>query len=161
MSLPSRADAALIARGTMLLLLSELVFTGLGALVKHLAPHYSNAQIVFFRNLFALLILLPYLLARGKLIFKADKLRFHFLRSTTGITSMYLYFYCLGVLPLGEVTLLAQTAPIGARLFANSSKAARSSSPSMPHDRPEVSRTCTSAAASVSWSPKKSATKGA
>lgn len=112
MSLSSRADAALIARGTMLLLLSELVFTGLGALVKYLAPHYSNAQIVFFRNLFALLILLPYLLARGKLIFKVDKLRFHFLRSTTGITSMYLYFYCLGVLPLGEVTLLAQTAPI-------------------------------------------------
>ncbi|MFN4289313.1 MAG: DMT family transporter [Permianibacter sp.] len=112
MSLSSRADAALIARGTMLLLLSELVFTGLGALVKYLAPHYSNAQIVFFRNLFALLILLPYLLARGKLIFKVDKLRFHLLRSTTGITSMYLYFYCLGVLPLGEVTLLAQTAPI-------------------------------------------------
>lgn len=112
MSLSSRADAALIARGTMLLLLSELVFTGLGALVKYLAPHYSNAQIVFFRNVFALLILLPYLLARGKLVFKVDKLRFHFLRSTTGITSMYLYFYCLGVLPLGEVTLLAQTAPI-------------------------------------------------
>ncbi|HEX4911421.1 MAG TPA: DMT family transporter [Permianibacter sp.] len=112
MSLSSRADATLIARGTMLLLLSELVFTGLGALVKYLAPHYSNAQIVFFRNLFALLILLPYLLARGKLVFKVDKLRFHFLRSTTGITSMYLYFYCLGVLPLGEVTLLAQTAPI-------------------------------------------------
>jgi drug/metabolite transporter (DMT)-like permease len=112
MSLPSRPDANLIARGTLLLLLSELVFTGLGALVKYLAPHYSNAQIVFFRNLFALLLLLPYLLARGKLVFKADKLRFHFLRSTTGITSMYLYFYCLGVLPLGEVTLLAQTAPI-------------------------------------------------
>lgn len=112
MSLPSNPGASLIARGTMLLLLSELVFTGLGALVKHLAPHYSNAQIVFFRNLFALLILLPYLLARGKLIFKVDKLRFHLLRSTTGISSMYLYFYCLGVLPLGEVTLLAQTAPI-------------------------------------------------
>ncbi len=112
MSMSLRPDAALIARGTMLLLMAELVFTGLGALVKHLAPHYSNAQIVFFRNALALLILLPYLLARGKLVFKADKLRFHFLRSTTGISSMYLYFYCLGVLPLGEVTLLAQTAPI-------------------------------------------------
>ncbi|NQD37676.1 DMT family transporter [Permianibacter sp. IMCC34836] len=112
MSPVTQPGASLIARGTMLLLLSEMVFTLLGALVKYLAPHYSNSQIVFFRNFFALLFLLPYLLARGKLVFKADKLRFHFLRSTTGISSMYLYFYCLGVLPLGEVTLLAQTAPI-------------------------------------------------
>jgi len=117
MSLTPRSGSSLIARGTLLLLLSELVFTLLGALVKHLAPHYSNAQIVFFRNLFALLLLLPYLFARGKFSFTSenlwrDKLRFHLLRSTTGIISMYLYFYCLGVLPLGEVTLLAQTAPI-------------------------------------------------
>jgi drug/metabolite transporter (DMT)-like permease len=50
--------------------------------------------------------------ARGHLKFKADKLHFHLLRSGSGISNMYLYFFCLGVLPLGETILLFQTAPI-------------------------------------------------
>ncbi len=101
-----------ILRGALLLLLSEFVFALLGVLIKHLSLSLPNTQIVFFRNALALLVLLPYLRARGSLQLKADKLRFHLLRSATGLTAMYLSFYCLGVLPLGEAILLGQTAPI-------------------------------------------------
>lgn len=101
-----------IVRGATLLVLSELVFSMLAALVKHLSEDFSNAQVVFLRNAVALLVLLPYLKWRGRLHFRVHKIGFHLLRSTTGITSMYLYFFCLGVLPLGETTLLIQTSPI-------------------------------------------------
>ncbi|TDQ50371.1 DMT family transporter [Permianibacter aggregans] len=101
-----------IIRGATLLVLSELIFSLLAALVKHLSEDYSNAQVVFLRNFVALLVLLPYLKWRGRLHFRINRIGFHLLRSTTGISSMYLYFFCLGVLPLGETTLLIQTSPI-------------------------------------------------
>lgn len=107
-----------IVRGATLLVLSELVFSGLAALIKHLSEDYSNAQVVFLRNIGALVILLPYLKWRGRLTFKVNRIGFHLLRSTTGITSMYLYFFCLGVLPLGETTLLIQTSPIWIPIIA-------------------------------------------
>jgi len=41
------------------------VFSTMDALIKHLAEAYSPLQIIFFRNLFAFLPLLP-VLARGE-----------------------------------------------------------------------------------------------
>lgn len=102
----------LVIRGALLFLISEVVFALMGALVKHLSLQLPNAELVFFRNIAGLSVLLPYMFWRGHLKFKFDKLRFHLLRSGSGISNMYLYFFCLGALPLGETILLFQTAPI-------------------------------------------------
>ncbi len=102
----------LVLRGALLFLIAELVFALMGALVKYLSTQLPNSELVFFRNLVCLLILIPYMAARGHLKFNADKWQFHLMRSGSGISNMYLYFFCLGVLPLGETILLFQTAPI-------------------------------------------------
>lgn len=104
--------------GALALLVSELSFALLGALVKLLAADLSHVQIVFFRNAAALLFVLPWLLRHGGLTFEPARLRFHLLRSCLGIAGMYCLFYALAKMPLAQAVLLAQTAPIWLPLIA-------------------------------------------
>ncbi len=46
----------------LLLLLAEACFAGIGALVKLTSASASEAQVVFFRNFFALLVMLPWII---------------------------------------------------------------------------------------------------
>lgn len=101
-----------ILLGGLALLAGEFSFAFLGVLVKYLATDLSQAQLVFFRNIGALVIVLPWLLRQGGAQFKPARFRYHFLRSAVGIAGMYCYFYALGNLPLAQAILLSQTAPI-------------------------------------------------
>lgn len=101
-----------LLRGALLALSAEFVFALMSAVVKHVAVELPNTEIVFFRNIIALVVLIPYFWANGYLKFTVTKLHFHLLRSGSGISNMYLYFFCLGALPLGEAILLFQTSPI-------------------------------------------------
>ena len=50
-----------LAKGALLLLLAEACFAGIGAIVKFTSGTASEVQVVFFRNFFALLLMLPFL----------------------------------------------------------------------------------------------------
>lgn len=97
--------------GAIFLILSELLFAGVGALVKHLSEVLSQSQLVFFRNLFALLVFLPWLIKEGPKGLKTKRLPLHMFRSITGLVAMYCFFYVLANMPLAAAMMALLTAP--------------------------------------------------
>lgn len=96
---------------SLLLLLAELCFAGTSAMVKHLGSDIPSTHLVFFRNFFALLVLLPWLYNRRATAFKTTQLKLHLLRCVTGIGGMYLFFYVITQVELAKATLVLLMAP--------------------------------------------------
>ena len=103
-------DSAL-AKGALLILLSELFLVCSGMVIKQVSGELPTAAIVFFRNLFGLCLLLPWVVKQGGSALKTEVLRFHFMRAAVGVTAMTCLFYSWGHLPLAQAALLKQTAP--------------------------------------------------
>jgi drug/metabolite transporter (DMT)-like permease len=101
-----------LRRGALLMLASGLLFSTMGALVKHLSAHLPNEMVVFFRSAMGLLALLPWVLHRGVSQLKTKKLRGHLGRGLAGVAAMYCYFYAIAHLPLAEATLLNYSTPL-------------------------------------------------
>lgn len=78
-------------------------------------------QIAFFRNVFALLFMLPWLASTGLSGLRTQRLGTHILRGLIGSIAMLFWFSALVVLPLGEAVALNFTIPMfataGAALF--------------------------------------------
>lgn len=97
--------------GAIFLILSELMFAGVGALVKYLSEEINQTQLVFFRNFFALIVLLPWLFSVGTSGLKTQKMPLHLFRSITGLIAMYCFFYVLANMPLAPAMMALLTAP--------------------------------------------------
>jgi drug/metabolite transporter (DMT)-like permease len=105
------------------------LFSLLGAMGRYLASEVHPFQIVFFRLLFSLLCLLPWVLWRGLGVLRTDKLRLYGLRSLVSLGSMITWFYAMALLPIAEVTALNFLSPLfataGAALFLRETVGAR------------------------------------
>ncbi len=103
----------------MLIILSELFLIISGMVIKHLsAQEVPTGQIMLFRNAFALLILLPWLLSTGAQSLKTKFLKYHFMRASFGVCAMGCLYYAWGHLPLAQSALLKQTSPFFIPLIA-------------------------------------------
>jgi drug/metabolite transporter (DMT)-like permease len=87
-------------------------------LVRHLTHSLDPLQVVFFRNAFGLLAMLPWLLRHGPAVLRTERLGLHALRAAIGIVAMVCWFTTLALLPLAEATALSFTAPIFTSLLA-------------------------------------------
>ncbi len=101
-----------IVRGAFFIVASELSFALSAAIIKLVSASLPNESIVFFRNLFGLVILTPLLLRAGTQILQTDRLHLHLLRSGIGIGAMYCFFYALAHLSLGDSMLIKSTIPL-------------------------------------------------
>ncbi len=100
-------------RGALLVSSAALMFASMGGLVRLALAQMPNEQVVFFRNLFGLLVLIPVLWQRGgRIDLKTAHLGLHLARSLFGLAAMYCFFYALSVLPLADAVLLNFTAPL-------------------------------------------------
>ncbi len=107
-----------LVKGALLLLLAEACFAGIGAVVKYTSATASEAQVVFFRNFFALLLMLPFLFKHGFSLLKTRRWYLHASRALTGIISMYCFFYVLARLPLAQGMLVLLLSPIVVPIIA-------------------------------------------
>ena len=101
-----------IVRGAFFIVASELSFALSAAIIKLVSASLPNESIVFFRNLFGLLILAPLLIRADRKILHTDRLHLHLLRSGIGMGAMYCFFYSLAYLPLGDSMLIKSTIPL-------------------------------------------------
>ena len=99
-------------RAALYVLTSALLFALMGALIKYLSTRMPYEMVVFSRNLFGLLALLPWLLRKGLGSLRSTHLHLHLLRGLFGLSAMYCFFYALGRLPLADAVLLNYTAPL-------------------------------------------------
>jgi drug/metabolite transporter (DMT)-like permease len=99
--------------GALYVLIASFVLTILGALVKVVSSSLPNEMVVFFRNICALVFILPwYWYSRPFGGIRTNCLQFHLLRGITGLGAMYCFFYAIARLQLSEAYLLIATAPL-------------------------------------------------
>ncbi|MBE0483480.1 MAG: DMT family transporter [Bacterioplanes sp.] len=98
--------------GALFLLGGEALLAIMGAMIKHFSDTLSTEQIVFFRNAFGLLVLLPLVLRHGIRPLATQVLHWHLFRSLVGIAAMYCYFWALGNMPLTEAFLVNLSSPL-------------------------------------------------
>lgn len=100
-----------LVKGALLLITGEALLVVMAALIKHTAVDLPNQTIVFYRNLFGLLFLLPFVLQFGIANLKTTHLHLHLIRATSGITAMYGFFYVIANIPLAEASLMKLMSP--------------------------------------------------
>jgi drug/metabolite transporter (DMT)-like permease len=110
---PSPVSRAEIARGIFFMLLAAFLFSCMDALVKLATDRHPTGQIVFFRNLFALLPLYFFVRQAGGLaILRTQRLGQHILRSLGGIASMIFLFLAYAWMPLADAVAIGLSGPI-------------------------------------------------
>ncbi|MEO1460351.1 MAG: DMT family transporter, partial [Pseudomonadota bacterium] len=107
-------------RGIALKLASIAVFMGMATAIKISAEHVPPGELVFFRSLFAIPVILAWLWWRGELRtgLRTDNPMGHLWRGLVGGVAMGLSFTALGLLPLPEVTAIGYAAPLLVVVFA-------------------------------------------
>lgn len=108
-----------LLRGASFVLLGELLLAVMSAAIKAAAVELPAEMLVFFRNLFGLLLLLPLIIGRsGSVSMRTDKLHLHILRGVAGVAAMYCFFYTIVHLALAEAIVLKLTMPFFIPLIA-------------------------------------------
>jgi drug/metabolite transporter (DMT)-like permease len=94
-------------------------FAGLGTFAKlSMNAGLPALEVVFFRNLFCFLFLLPLLHWRGPSIATSRQMHLYGARVGLALVSMLLWFSALALIPLAELTAMSFLAPLMATLFA-------------------------------------------
>lgn len=105
-------------RGALWMCGATTAFAAMITLVRHLTESFDPLQVVFFRNLFGFLAMLPWLTHRGLGVMRTARLGLHLLRAAIGMAAMVLWFTALSLMPLAEATALSFTAPIFTSVLA-------------------------------------------
>lgn len=104
-------------RGILFMLLSALVSALNGAVAKVLSDDMSALEMVFFRNLLGVIIIL-YTLKHTAPVLKGGKFHLLFMRGVFGFSAMILFFYTIKTIPLGEAITLNKTSPLFVSILA-------------------------------------------
>ncbi len=94
------------------MVLSAFFFAAMGLAVKLAARSLPNPTVVFARNLFGLLALLPWLLPLGAAGLRTTKLGGHLIRALAGLASMYCFFHAIAHMRLADAVLLNYSLPL-------------------------------------------------
>jgi drug/metabolite transporter (DMT)-like permease len=109
-----------IASGILCRIGMGISFSTMGAMLKLASTQGLNApELVFYRSLFSLPVVLLWVLKRENLaVLRPNNPLAHVWRSALGLTSMGLTFQALILLPLAEATAINFTAPIFATILS-------------------------------------------
>jgi drug/metabolite transporter (DMT)-like permease len=106
-----------IDKGVLFMLASALISAMNGALTKILSEEIPALEIVFFRNIFGVVLIL-YTLKHTPPKLTGGRFHLLLLRGFLGFSAMILFFYTISVIPLGEAITLNKTSPLFVTLLA-------------------------------------------
>lgn len=100
--------------GIALKLVSTLVFAGMVVAIKFVGDRVPPGEVVFFRSFFALVPVLLFLRWQGALrpVMVTERPVGHVVRSFYGVTSMFLWFGALQLLPVADALAISYAAPL-------------------------------------------------
>lgn len=107
-----------VVLGCSCMLVSTVLFAGMHACVRYLSADLHPFVIAFFRNLFGVLFLLPFILRGGGVLLRTRHFKWHVLRASFNVVAMLLFFYALAITPLVVVQALSFTAPLFTTVLA-------------------------------------------
>ena len=100
-------------RGILLILAAVFMFSILNVLIKILTARYPVTEVLFFRNLTALVPAALMVSASGGItVLKTRRLSGHLGRSLIGLLTMVLLFWAIALLPLADATALWFSGPL-------------------------------------------------
>ena len=99
-------------RGALWVLLAAVFFSSMGALIKALGDRLDSFQIAFFRSLFGLFAILPFVIRGRWHAFYTRRMGMHFGRAALGVVAMFCGFYALTHMALADVVAISFTRPL-------------------------------------------------
>jgi drug/metabolite transporter (DMT)-like permease len=116
-------------RGALFMCGAAVAFSTMAGFIRLAAEELHPFQVVFFRNLFGLLIMTPWLMRAGLRVLSTQHMGLYIWRTVLGIFAMTSWFWALTVMPLAEAVSLSFTAPlfiaVGAAVFLGEAVHAR------------------------------------
>jgi drug/metabolite transporter (DMT)-like permease len=100
------------------ILISTTGFSLMSASVRLISPELHATLIVTLRNFLTLILLLPWVVLKGRSVLSTNRLGTHAWRGIIGGVGMLTWTYALTVMPLAHATALSFTAPLFSTLFA-------------------------------------------
>jgi drug/metabolite transporter (DMT)-like permease len=107
-----------LKRGALFMTVSALLFAGMSLAVKVASRGLPNPEIVFFRNVLGLAVLLPLTLPLGARGLATRHLAEHLVRGLAGLAAMYCFFYAIAHLRVADAVLLNYSLPLFMPLIA-------------------------------------------
>lgn len=99
------------------MLLASLMFAFMGAFAKLSSQHMSSLEVVFFRNIFGV-ILIGIAVLKTPMQQKGGRPWLLFFRGFMGFVSLLAFFYNIAHIPLGDAMTWSKTSPIFTAIFA-------------------------------------------
>ena len=93
------------------MVVASFCFALMGVCIKLGTAYFSAAELVFYRNLFSLMVIGGYILATGRSL-RTPHWRFQLQRGVSGYVSLMAYFYAIAALPLATAVTLNYTSPL-------------------------------------------------
>ena len=98
------------------MVLSCLCFAAMSGIIRQLStvadPAIPPFEIVFFRNLVSLVLILPWVFRRGWTPVRTTRPKLHLLRAVIGLSAMTGWFYAISIMPLAPAVALNFTVPL-------------------------------------------------
>jgi drug/metabolite transporter (DMT)-like permease len=107
-----------VTRAALWILLSGICAVMMNVLIRIAAQAMHPFEVAFFRCLFGLVFILPWIVRSGPLLLRSRNRGFFVLRAGVGLVSMATWFYGITVVPLATATAVNFTAPLFATLAA-------------------------------------------
>lgn len=103
--------------GVRYMLFASLLFAFMGAAAKELSDSMSSVEVVFFRNLFGVFLILISIY-NSPLKQTGGKFWLLVFRGTAGFVALLFFFYNISVISLGEAMTFSKTSTIFTAIFA-------------------------------------------
>ena len=106
-------DAGAVNKGVFLILLATLCIVLMNACARASSVAHGPVEMVFYRGVVALGLLVPYMLAtRPVSVFKSRRIGAHLYRAAVGNIGVGLVFWAYSLLPMANATALLFAAPL-------------------------------------------------
>ena len=104
-------------QGVKYMLIASFSFAIMGAFAKLAAQSMSSLEVVFFRNVFGVLIV-GFAIFKKPMVGKGGKPLLLFFRGFMGFVALLAFFYNIAHIPLGDAMTWSKTSPIFTAIFA-------------------------------------------
>ena len=116
---PAAAAASDPVTGVIWITIAMALFAGLAVFSRMtMNAGLHPFEVVFLRNVFACLVLMPLLVYRGRSLWHPSRFGLYGLRVSISLLSMLAWFYAISLITIGEVTAISFLAPLFGTLGA-------------------------------------------
>jgi drug/metabolite transporter (DMT)-like permease len=99
-------------QGALYMTAAAFCFSVMNVFVRLATEEMAALEVAFFRNFFALVFMLPWLIRSGFGALRTTRIKLHLLRSFFALLTMITWFSALAILPLSEAVALNFTVPL-------------------------------------------------